>query len=153
MWIGSGIWKRLNFYGSGSTLKKEPESGSKLGSIRLFENPEAVKLLWKRKHFEERSWKQTRKHSTFSESGSGSIFHKTWGRDVEEKAVKIFVEAEALWRKKLETEANSEAFNFLRIRKRLNYCGSGSTFEERSWKRKQTRKRLTLYGAGSGSKK
>jgi len=26
-------------------------------------------------------------------------------------------------------------------------------FEERSWKRKQTRKRLTLYGAESGSKK
>jgi len=26
-------------------------------------------------------------------------------------------------------------------------------FEERSWKRKQTRNRLTLYGAGSGSKK
>jgi len=25
--------------------------------------------------------------------------------------------------------------------------------EERSWKRKQTRKRLTLYGGGSGSKK
>jgi len=26
-------------------------------------------------------------------------------------------------------------------------------FEEKSWKRKQTRKRLTLYVAGSGSKK
>jgi len=26
-------------------------------------------------------------------------------------------------------------------------------FEERSWKQKQTWKRLTLYGAGSGSKK
>jgi len=26
-------------------------------------------------------------------------------------------------------------------------------FEERSWKRKQTRKRLTLYETGSGSKK
>jgi len=26
-------------------------------------------------------------------------------------------------------------------------------FEERTWKRKQTRKRLTLYGDGSGSKK
>jgi len=26
-------------------------------------------------------------------------------------------------------------------------------FEKKSWKRMQTRKRLTLYGAGSGSKK
>jgi len=26
---------------------------------------EAVQFLWKRKHFEERSWKQTRKHLTF----------------------------------------------------------------------------------------
>jgi len=26
-------------------------------------------------------------------------------------------------------------------------------FEERSWKRKKTRKRLTIYGAGSGRKK
>jgi len=47
---------------------------------------EAVKFLWKRKHFEERSWsrKQTRKHLTFW--GAGSIFHKTWGRDVEAEA-------------------------------------------------------------------
>jgi len=34
--------------------------------------------MWKRKHFEERSWKQTRKHLTFWGAGSGSIFHKTW---------------------------------------------------------------------------
>jgi len=26
---------------------------------------EAVKFLWKRKRFEERSWKRTRKHLTF----------------------------------------------------------------------------------------
>jgi len=26
---------------------------------------EVVKFLWKRKHFEERSWKQTRKHLIF----------------------------------------------------------------------------------------
>jgi len=34
---------------------------------------EAVKFLWK--HFEEKSWKQkqTRKHLTFWEAGSGSI--------------------------------------------------------------------------------
>jgi len=43
----------------------------------------------------------------------------------------------------VETEA-VEAVKFLWKRKH---------FEERSWKRKQTRKRLTLYGAGSGSKK
>jgi len=44
---------------------------------------EAVKFLWKWKHFEERSWKrkQTRKHLTFW--GAGSSFHKTWGKDVE----------------------------------------------------------------------
>jgi len=48
----------------------------------------AVKFLWKQKHFEERSWKQkqTLKHFTFW--GAESIFHKTWGRDVEE-AVKF----------------------------------------------------------------
>jgi len=84
------MWKRLNFCGSGSTLKKEAGSGSKLGSIRLFEEPEAE-----------------------------AIFHKTWDRNVE--AVKF------LWKRK--------------------------HFKERSCKRKQTRKRLTLYGAGSGSKK
>jgi len=40
---------------------------------------EAVKFLWKRKHFEERSWKreQTRKHLTFLGAKSGSLFHKT----------------------------------------------------------------------------
>jgi len=50
--------------------------------------PEAVKFLWKRKHFEERSWKlkRTRKHLTFWRAGNGSIFHKTWGRDVEAEA-------------------------------------------------------------------
>jgi len=34
-------WKRLNFCGSGSTLKKEDGNGSKLGSILFFEEPEA----------------------------------------------------------------------------------------------------------------
>jgi len=50
------MWKRLNFCGSGSTLKKEAESGSKLGSICLFEEPEAEAFfikhgagMWKRK--------------------------------------------------------------------------------------------------------
>jgi len=47
------------------------------------------------------------------------------------------------WKRKLEAEA-VEAVKFLWKRKHL---------EERSWKRKQTRKRLNLYGAGRGSKK
>jgi len=42
-----------------------------------------------------------------------------------------------MWKRKL------KAVKFLWKRKH---------FEERSWKRKQTRKRLTIYGAGSGSK-
>jgi len=48
----------------------------------------AVKSFWKRKHFEERSWKrrQTRKHLTFWGPRSRSIFHKKWGKDVEAKA-------------------------------------------------------------------
>jgi len=63
------MWKRLNFCGSGSILKKKAGNGSELGSIRLFEEPEAffikygtgmleqeaVKFLWKRKYFEESS--------------------------------------------------------------------------------------------------
>jgi len=50
------------------------------------------------------------------EAGSGNIFQKSWSRDVEAEAVY----AEALRRKKLEAETNSEATNFIR-----------------SWKRKQ----------------
>jgi len=79
---GSGSWKQLNFCGNGGTLKKEAGSGSKLGSIWLFEEPEVdfhktrgrdmevVKFL--RKHFEERSWMQTRKRLTLYGAGSGS---------------------------------------------------------------------------------
>jgi len=44
-----------------------------------------------------------------------------------------------MWKRKLE----AEAVKFLWKRKH---------FEERIWKRKQTRKRLTLYGAGRGNK-
>jgi len=39
--MGCGSWKRLNFFGSGNTLKNEAGNGSKLGSIWLFEEPEA----------------------------------------------------------------------------------------------------------------
>jgi len=38
--FNAGMRKRLNFCGSGSTLKKEAGSGSELRSIRLFEEPE-----------------------------------------------------------------------------------------------------------------
>jgi len=72
-----------------------------------------------------------------------TLYCKGCGSGIGESG-KIFVEAEALWKKKLEAEANSEAFGF---------------FEEPEaeavkflWKRKQTRKRLTLYRAGSLSK-
>jgi len=69
--------------------------------------------------------------------------------------------APMLWRKKL--EANSEAILFWEARNgSIFHTAWGrdveavkflrKRFEERSWKRKQTRKRLALYGAGSGSK-
>jgi len=71
---------------------------------------EAVKFLWKRKHFEEPG----------SELGSIRLFE----------------------------DLKAEAF-FIK-----HGAGMWKHFEERSWKRKQTRQRfiLTLYGAGSGSK-
>jgi len=89
----------------------------------------AISFLWKRKHFEERRWKrkQTRNYLTFEEP-KAEVFHIKYGA--------------GMWRRKLEAEA-MEAVKFLWKRKH---------FEERSWKRKQTRKRLTLSGAGSGSK-
>jgi len=74
----------------------------------------AVKFLWKRKHFEERSWKRTLKHLTVWGVGSRSSFYKTWGRDAE--AVKF------LWKQKhfeerrtlkKEAEVNSEVTNFI----------------------------------------
>jgi len=75
----------------------------------------------------------------------------------------VEAKAEALLRKKLEAEAISEAFDFLRSRKRKHFYKTWGSrdveavkflwkhFEERSWK--QTWKRPTLYGAGSGRKK
>jgi len=69
------MWKRLKFCRSGNTLKKEAGSGSKLGSIWLFEEPEAEAFfikhgarMWKRKHFEERNLKRKQKNSTASTS-------------------------------------------------------------------------------------
>jgi len=55
---GSGKQKQLNFCGSGSPLKKRS-----------------------------RKWKPTRKHLTFWGVGSGIIFDKTWGRNVEAEAL------------------------------------------------------------------
>jgi len=75
---------------------------------------EAVKFLWKQKHFEERSWKrkQTRKHLNFEESEAFFIKHGA-----------------GMWERKLEAET-VEAVKFLWKRKH---------FKERSWKRKQIR--------------
>jgi len=79
---------------------------------------EVVKFLWKWKHFEKRSWKRTRKHLTFWGARSGgSIYHKTWSREVE-----------ALWRKKLEVEAtNFSLFVYAELRswkwkQKIFYC-------------------------------
>jgi len=53
-----------------------------------------VKFLWKRKHFEERSWKRkrTRKHLTFDEPEAEAFFIKhevgVWKRKLEAEAVK-----------------------------------------------------------------
>jgi len=59
------LWKRINFCGSGSTLKKLEANleaffikhGTEMWKRKL----EAVKSLWKRKHFKERSWKWKQK--------------------------------------------------------------------------------------------
>jgi len=83
-------------------VEAEVRSGSELGSIWLFEEPEAevffikhgagmwnrkleaeavraVKFLWKRKHFEKRSWKrkQTWKRQTLYGARSGSQKYST----------------------------------------------------------------------------
>jgi len=69
---------------------------SKTGMWRRKLEAEAVKFLWNRKwkHFEEIIWKrkQTQMHLIFWGARIGSIFRKTWGRDVE--AVKF------LWKRK-----------------------------------------------------
>jgi len=67
---------------------------------------EAVKFLWKQKHFEERGWKrkQTRKHLIFS------FFHKKQKHFSQNMGQGCGNESTL---KKLETEANSEATNFI----------------------------------------
>jgi len=137
-WFITGMWKRLNFLESGSTLKKQAESGSKLGNIWLFEEPEAEAFfkklgsgIWKRKkrlNFCKSTLKQ--------EAGSGSKLESVW--HFEEPEAFFIKHGAGMWKQKL------EAVKFLWKRKWKH-------FEEKSWK--QTRKRLTLYGAGRGSKK
>jgi len=68
---GSGNWKRkrLNFCGSGSTLKKEAGNGSKLGNICVFEEPEAKAFFIK--HGAAGMWKRKRwKRLNFCRSGN-----------------------------------------------------------------------------------
>jgi len=94
----AGMWKRLNFCGSGSTLKKEAGSRSKLESIWLFEEAEPF----------------------FIKHGAGMWKRKWWKRF-------NFVEAEvkAFWRKKLEAKAYSEASHFIRSwnrKQNIFYC-------------------------------
>jgi len=103
----------------------------------------AVKFLWKRKHLKKKA-------------GSGSELGSIW-LFAEPEAEAFFIKHEAgMWKRKRW--------------KRLNFCGSGRTLKKEagskqtrkrlrlkkeagSKTRKQTRKRLTLYGAGSGNKK
>jgi len=87
-------------------MKKIWRQRSSVSSRDVEAEAEAVKFLWERKHFEETSWKQPRKHLTFWGAGIGNIFHKTWDRGVE-------------------AEANSKATNSIRRWKRKHkifYC-------------------------------
>jgi len=78
---------------------------------------EAVKRLWKRKYFEEKSWKRKQIRSIW-------LFE-------EPEAEAFFIKYGAC--RNVEAESNSETFDFLRIRKRKHFsknmgqgCGSGS---------------------------
>jgi len=87
---GSGSWKRLNFCGSGSTLKKEAGSGSKLGSIWHFEEPEAEAFfkkhgagMWKRKRRKRLNFCGSSTLEKEAESGRNSEvtnFIRSWKR-------------------------------------------------------------------------
>jgi len=67
-----GMWKRkqLNFCGSGSTLKKEAGSGSELGSVWLFEEPEAEAFFIK--------------HGASASSNLATIFRKNITKRIRE---------------------------------------------------------------------
>jgi len=74
----------------------------------------ADKFLWKRKHFEERSWKrkQTRKHLTFWEAGSG--------REAEAFFIK---HGTGIWKRK---HFEERSWKREQTRKRLTLYGVGS---------------------------
>jgi len=77
-------------------------------------NVEAVKFFWKRKHFEERSWKQIWKHLTFWGAVAEAFFIKH-GAGMYVKAVKF------LWKWK-----HFEERSWKQTRKRLTLYGAGS---------------------------
>jgi len=66
---------------------------------------EAVKFLWKRKHFLIKKLEAEANSKAFDFWGAGSIFHNTRGRDVETEAVEA-----------------------------VKFVGKRKHFEERSWK-------------------
>jgi len=66
-------WNRLNFYESGSTLKRETVSGNELGSIWLFEEPEAEAFFIKHAAGKRKRWKR------LNFCGSGSTLKKEAG--------------------------------------------------------------------------
>jgi len=92
---GMWKWKRLNFCGSGSTLKKEAGRGSKLGSIWLFKEPEAEAFFIKH-------GAGMRKRKRLNFCGSGSTLKEA------ENGSKLGSD-------KLYTELEAEAKNILQL--------------------------------------
>jgi len=71
----TGMWKRLNFCGNRSTLKKQAGSGSKHESMQLFEEPEAEAFFIKHSQRCGRgSWKWKRLNFYGSGSKLGSNY-------------------------------------------------------------------------------
>jgi len=75
----TGMWKQLNFCGSRSTLKKETGSRSKLGSIWLFEEPEA-EIVFIKQGAEMWKWLSFcgSRSTVKKETGSGSKLGSIW---------------------------------------------------------------------------
>jgi len=82
-----GKWKRLNFYESGSTLKKEAES--ELESIWLFEEPEAFFIK-----YGAGMWKRTLKHLTLYGAGSGSKNYSTASTSLVMTSINMFTQSQ-----------------------------------------------------------
>jgi len=93
---------------------------------------EAVKFLWRQK-------RNTLKKEAGSKCELGSI----WLFEEPEAEAFFIKPGAAMWKRKLEAEAV----------KAVKFLWKQNHFEKRSWKHKQTRKRLTLFGAASGNKK